>query len=95
MPEINNAWQVKRQTKEGGWVVTHWFPMEMVKTINGDKLPEENQFDIGEMRAAMQASKHKQDDPSLDAIYVKAHDFNAPMQGERMVYVAETYGSWQ
>lgn len=95
MPEINNAWQVKRQTEEGGWVVTHWYPMEMVKTINGDVLPEENQFDIGEMRAALQTQKHKEANPNLDAIYQKVHDFNAPKHGERVVYIAETYGSWQ
>lgn len=95
MPEINNAWVVKQQTAEGGYVTTHWFPMEMVKTINGNNLPDSNQFDIGEARAALQVQQYKADSPQLDALYQKVHDSNAPDQGERVVYIADTYGSWQ
>lgn len=95
MPEINNAWVVKQQTAEGGWVTTHWFPMEIITTINGDSVPERNQFDIGEARAALQVHQHKQDAPERDAIYQKVHDSNAPDIDTQMVYIAKTYGSWQ
>lgn len=95
MAEINNAWMVQRQTPEGGWVSTHWLPMEIIVTINGDIVPEENKFDMGEARAALLVQQMKAQDPSRSARYVKVHDSNVPNLDTRSVYITETYGSFQ
>lgn len=95
MSEINNVWVVKQQTPEGGWVETHWFPMELVTKQNGDDIPEDKRFDIGEARAALIMEQMKAESPDRGLKRQKAHFSSAPRPDEPGVYITKTYNSWQ
>ena len=50
-----NAWAVMHENHRGEWVTSKWFPSINIDTINGKPLDEEDQWDMGQARAAQAA----------------------------------------
>lgn len=95
MSEINNSWLVQKRESGQDWVTTMWFPMANVIMLDGNSVTAENQFDLSEARAALQVNQNKQASPNDEHRYIKAHLKEGKGAGERIVYVCETYNSWQ
>lgn len=95
MSEINNSWLVQERVSGGEWTTTLWLPMALVTTIDGNSLTSANRFDISEARAALLVEQNKKASPDMEHRYIKDHLKEGRGAGERIVYVCDTYNSWQ